>query len=56
MCQFSGAELPPTLFNWLDERAEESGLDLESAAFWSELIDECCVGNAGGPLRRTLRR
>ena len=49
-------ELPPILFNWLDERAEERGLELESTAFWSELIDECCAGAAGAKLRRALGR
>ncbi len=51
-----GLELSPALFNWLDEQAERKGCDLESGAFWSELIDELCVGDEAAELRRVLGR
>ncbi len=49
-------ELSPTLFNWLDEQAERQGSDLESGAFWRDLIDELCVGDEAAELRRVLGR
>jgi Ca-activated chloride channel homolog len=48
-------ELPPTLFNWLDERAEARQQDLESGAFWAELIVELCGSASGKALRSLLK-
>ena len=49
-------QLPPTLFNWLDEQAERAGRDLECGAFWTGLVDELCRGDDAADLRRVLRR
>ena len=49
-------QLPPALFNWLDEQAERAGCDLESGAFWRELIDQLCAADEASALRRVLGR
>jgi len=41
----------PALLNWLDARAEQHGLDLESGEFWRLLIDELGADPAGSALR-----
>ena len=47
-------ELPPALFNWLDEQAECRGMDLESTALWRSLIDAWCASNEGARLGHSL--
>lgn len=49
-------DLGTALFNWLDERAERLGSDLQSGEFWKRLVDELCGGPEGADLRRALRR
>jgi Ca-activated chloride channel family protein len=47
-------ELSPPQFNWLDERAEAAGLDLESNAFWHALIVELSADIHAQALRSLL--
>lgn len=49
-------ELPPDLFNWLDEQAERRGSDLESGAYWRDLIAQLCTDDGAAGLRRLLGR
>jgi Ca-activated chloride channel family protein len=49
-------ELSPALFNWLDEQAERQGSDLESGAFWRDLIEQLCSDDSAQGLRRLLGR
>jgi Ca-activated chloride channel family protein len=49
-------ELSPTLFNWLDEQAERQGSDLESGAFWRDLIEQLCSDDSAQGLRQLLGR
>lgn len=49
-----GLDLGTALFNWLDERAERLGSDLQSGGFWKRLVAELCSGPEGAELRRTL--
>jgi hypothetical protein len=47
-------DLGTALFNWLDERAERLGSDLQSGEFWQRLVDELCASPEGEELRRLL--
>jgi Ca-activated chloride channel family protein len=49
-------ELSPALFNWLDEQAERQGSDLESGAFWRDLIEQLCSDDSAQGLRQLLGR
>jgi hypothetical protein len=49
-------DLGTALFNWLDERAERLGSDLQSGEFWQRLVDELCGGPQSAELRRALGR
>lgn len=51
-----GLTLPTALFNWLDERAERDGGDMQSGAWWQRLVDELCASPEGAELRRMLGR
>ena len=51
-----GLALPTALFNWLDERAERDGGDMQSGAWWQRLVDELCASPEGAELRRMLDR
>ncbi|MBL8244497.1 MAG: VWA domain-containing protein [Rhodanobacteraceae bacterium] len=49
-------DLDTATFNWLDERAERFGSDLQSGGFWQRLVDELCASPEGAELRRILGR
>ncbi len=49
-------DLGTALFNWLDERAEREGSDLQSGTYWQRLVDELCDSAEGAELRRILCR
>ena len=46
--------VPTSILNWLDARAEQHGLDLESGEFWRLLVRELGVGPEGAALLEAL--
>lgn len=47
--------VPTSILNWLDARAEQHGLDLESGEFWRLLVEELSADSAGAALRDAVK-